>query len=133
MADEDVSTRVAEAERRFWTAMQRKDGAAAASLVTEHSQIVGTQGLGDIDRQTLMKMVENAPYHLLDYDMADMRVRQVGAGVAIATYKVTEKLVVEGRDLTLEAFDSSVWVREGDQWLCALHTESPAGDPFGRK
>jgi len=28
---------------------------------------------------------------------------------------------------------SSVWVRRDGTWTCALHTESVAGDPFGRK
>jgi hypothetical protein len=28
--------------------------------------------------------------------------------------------------------DSSTWVRRNGRWLCALHTEAIAGDPFGR-
>jgi hypothetical protein len=28
--------------------------------------------------------------------------------------------------------DSSTWVRRNGCWLCALHTEAIAGDPFGR-
>lgn len=31
-----------------------------------------------------------------------------------------------------EAFDSSVWVHRIGHWVCAVHTESLAGDPFGR-
>ena len=51
---------------------------------------------------------------------------------AIVAYKVKESLIVEGRPLTLEAADSSTWVRTNGRWLCALHTEAIAGDPFGR-
>jgi hypothetical protein len=42
------------------------------------------------------------------------------------------RLVVDGKPVKLQAYDSSVWVRRDGDWLCALHTESPAGDPFGR-
>jgi hypothetical protein len=30
---------------------------------------------------------------------------------------------VDGKKLTLEAADASTWVRDGDGWACALHTE----------
>jgi hypothetical protein len=45
---------------------------------------------------------------------------------------VREDLVVDGKPESLTAYDASVWVRRGDNWLCALHTESLEGDPFGR-
>jgi hypothetical protein len=41
-------------------------------------------------------------------------------------------LMVEGQQVALEANDASVWVRRDGKWLCAMHTESLAGDPFGR-
>jgi hypothetical protein len=41
-------------------------------------------------------------------------------------------LTVDGRPVTLDASDASVWVRREEQWVCALHTEAIAGDPFGR-
>lgn len=35
--------------------------------------------------------------------------------------------------IEFEAFDSSVWVHRNGHWVCAVHTESLAGDPFGRR
>ena len=52
--------------------------------------------------------------------------------VAVVAYKVKEELVVDGEPLSLEAFESSVWIRRDGKWTCGLHTESIAGDPFGR-
>jgi len=38
-----------------------------------------------------------------------------------------------GTDLnTLDAADASTWVKKDGRWLCALHTESLIGDPYGR-
>ena len=34
--------------------------------------------------------------------------------------------------MALDAADSSTWVRRDGRWLCAMHTEAIAGDPFGR-
>jgi hypothetical protein len=50
----------------------------------------------------------------------------------VIAYKVIEHLLVEGKPMTLHANDSSVWVKQNGEWLCAMHTESLQGDPFGR-
>jgi hypothetical protein len=52
--------------------------------------------------------------------------------VAIIAYKVKEKVLLDGDTLPIDANDASVWVRRNGEWLCALHTESLAGDPYGR-
>lgn len=43
-----------------------------------------------------------------------------------------EELTVDGKRVALDAADASTWVRRNGRWVCALHTESLAGDPFGR-
>jgi hypothetical protein len=50
----------------------------------------------------------------------------------VIAYKVTEELDVEGSPITLKAADTTTWVRKGNKWLAAQHTESLLGDPFGR-
>ena len=52
--------------------------------------------------------------------------------VAIVAYQVTEELTVDGKPVTLNAADSSTWIRRNGGWMCALHTEAIAGDPYGR-
>ena len=59
-------------------------------------------------------------------------VRLLGDDVAVLAYKVKELLTVDGKSLTVEAADSSTWVRREGVWVCALHTEALLGDPFGR-
>jgi uncharacterized protein DUF4440 len=78
-------------------------------------------------------MVTNAPYVLHDFELkGDVQVRQIGDDVAILAYKVHEELTVDGKPVKLDAADASTWVRRDGRWLCALHTEAIAGDPFGR-
>jgi hypothetical protein len=60
------------------------------------------------------------------------QVRLLRDDVAIVAYQVYEELTVDGKPVTLDAADSSTWVRRNGRWLCALHTEAIAGDPFGR-
>ena len=86
-----------------------------------------------MQRPLVARMMEAAPYTLDRFEMkADPSVRLLNDDVAVLAYGVREELTVDGEPLTLEASDASTWVRRGDAWLCALHTESLSGDPFGR-
>ena len=120
-------------EREYWQAIKSKDVDAAMRLTDDPCIVTGAQGVGEIDRQGLAMMMKKATYTLNDFEIAeDAHVRLLRDDVAIVAYRVRENLTVEGKPLTLEASDSSTWVRRGGRWLCALHTESIVGDPFGR-
>jgi hypothetical protein len=121
-------------EKRFWDAMKDKDARSAGQMTDDGCIIVGAQGVSAIDAKTMAKLTSEGKWELQQYslDHTNRQVRFISDDVAIVAYKVTERVVVEGQTLPIEANDSSVWVRRGGQWRCALHTESLAGDPFGR-
>ncbi|HEY5949083.1 MAG TPA: nuclear transport factor 2 family protein [Kofleriaceae bacterium] len=121
-------------ERRYWDAVQRKDATEAVSLSDQDCIVVGAQGVGSVSREQLGKMLQQASYELKQYAFDDKKfqVRQIADDVAIVAYEVREDLIVDGKAESLVAYDSSVWVKRNGRWLCALHTESLKGDPFGR-
>lgn len=121
-------------ETMYWNAIQAKDEKTAMKLSDDKCVVVGAQGVGDINRESLGKMLKQASYELTHYEFDDkkIQVRKLTDDVAVIAYEVREDLIVDGKEESLIAFDASVWVKRGDSWLCALHTESLRGDPFGR-
>jgi uncharacterized protein (TIGR02246 family) len=134
METETKVQEIVETEQRFWDAMRNKDGETAARLTDDGCIIVGAQGVSAIDRQSMQKMTKEGKWELKRFSFNDetRRVRFIGDDVAIVGYTVSEQIVLEGKMLQFDAHDSSVWVRRDGEWRCALHTESLAGDPFGR-
>lgn len=132
MHPDESSRQFLRLETQFWTALQARDETAAAALSAEPTVVVGAQGVAVIDRQALAAMVRNPSFTLESFELQDARVVPVTDDVVIVAYRASEKLVVDGEPVSLEACDSSVWVRRGERWECVLHTESPAGDPYGR-
>lgn len=132
MAQKDLEKQLLALETEYWQAMKDRDTAATLRLTDDPCIVAGAQGVATLPRSKLSKMVEAPNYTLEDFELADAHVRMIGTDVAILAYKVKEELTVDGEDVTLEAADASTWVRRGNQWLCALHTESLLGDPFGR-
>ena len=120
-------------EKKYWKAMQEKDVESALKLTDNPCIVTGAQGVGTIDHKAFAGMMKDATWELNGFELDDdAQVRMVRDDVAIVAYKVRESLTVEGKPVTLEAADSSMWVRRNGRWLCALHTEAIAGDPFGR-
>jgi uncharacterized protein (TIGR02246 family) len=120
-------------ERQYWRAIRDRDIEAALRLTDDPCVVTGAQGVGVLDKDSFRSMIEQTQFTLHDFDLDDdLQVRLVSDDVAIVAYKVHEKLTVDGKPVNLEAADASTWVKKNGRWLCALHTESITGDPFGR-
>ena len=59
-------------------------------------------------------------------DERSASVRPISNDVVAVAYKVDEQVEQGGKTQSLQAFDTSVWVREGSNWKCAAHTETIA-------
>lgn len=121
-------------EKRFWDTMKTKDGRTAARMTDDGCIVVGAQGVSAIDAPTMEKLMAEGKWELkrYEFDEKNAHVRFLNEDVAIVAYKVNERVTIDGETLPIDANDSTVWVRRDGEWLCALHTESLAGDPYGR-
>jgi uncharacterized protein (TIGR02246 family) len=127
-----VKDELAKLERQYWQAVKDKNIEAMAQLTDERCTVAGAQGAQSMDRAHLKQMMKSATWSLREFDLTDIEVRPITDDVAVVSYQVREDAEVDGKPAALEAADTSVWVRRDGRWLCALHTESIAGDPFGR-
>jgi ketosteroid isomerase-like protein len=133
MTTQTVEAELLELEKRFWQALKDKDVNTAMSLTDYPCIVTGAQGVGAIDQKTFAAMLKASPYTLRRFKIKDgAEVRLVRDDVAIVAYQVHEELTVDGKPVTLDAADSSTWVRRDGRWLCASHTEAILGDPYGR-
>jgi hypothetical protein len=119
-------------ERQYWQAIKAGDVETTARLSDETCIVTGAQGVGQLTRAQLKGMMSAGTWKLEAFEISNAIVQLITDDVATVAYKVSEKLTVDGKSLTLEAADLSTWVRRNGSWVCAAHTESLAGDPFGR-
>ena len=131
MTSKAIEQELLELEKQFWRAIKDKNADAAARLSDDPCLITGAQGVSRVDRKAMMGLMKAAPYTLHDFRISDPQVRLLRDEVAVLVYNVHEELTVEGKPITIDAADASTWVRRDGRWVCALHTESLKGDPFG--
>ncbi len=121
-------------EKKYWQAIKDGDVETMLSLTDNPSLVAGASGVASFDREAMEKMIKAASYTLQNYEFLDddFKVRMLGEDAAVVAYKVREDMTVDNETLSFEAAETSTWVRRDGKWVCALHTESIAGDPFGR-
>ena len=131
----DTRSEILAQEKRFWDAMQRKDGRAAAEMTADQSIVVGAQGVSAMDKKTMEKLTVEGPWAIDSYEIDDssLQIEPIGDNAVAVAYKVTERIHFEGKPMTLIAYDSTLWHRKGGAWEVVMHTESVEGDPFGRE
>lgn len=128
-----VEDQLLELERRYWQALKDNDEETAAKLSDDPCIVAGSQGVASLDRRSIAAMMKQGGWKLNSFQIdPNVKVKLIADDVAVLAYKVREELTVDGKPVSFEAADASTWVRRDGQWVCALHTESIAGDPFGR-
>jgi uncharacterized protein (TIGR02246 family) len=133
MAQRRIENELLDLERQYWQAIKDKDAETAMRLSDDPCIITGAQGVSSVRREQFRSIIDSADYTLNNFELSeDAQVRFLGDDVAVLAYQVKEELTVDGEPVTFEAADASTWVRRNGRWLCALHTESITGDPFGR-
>jgi ketosteroid isomerase-like protein len=132
MTDGPIEAKLVDFEKQYWQAIKDRDVPAAMRLTDDPCIITGAQGVARITRTAFAGMLQAGGWTLHEFTLTDVQVRLLGDDVAVLAYKVKELLTVDGKSLTVEAADSSTWVRREGEWMCALHTEALLGDPFGR-
>jgi uncharacterized protein DUF4440 len=128
-----VSQELIQLEKEYWEAIRDKNADAALRLTDNPCIVAGAQGVAAIDHESFKQMLFSGSWTLDEFTLSDdSHVQLLTDDVAAVAYRVTERLIVDGKPVTLEASDTSTWVRRNGRWVCAVHTESIAGDPFGR-
>ena len=114
-------------EKTFWQSMVDKDADKAMTMIADECLITGPQGTMRSDPADYKRMTEQGEWELDQFEFSDVQVIFPQDDTAIIAYNVHQTGSMKGQEMDLNCADSSTWVRDGDEWKCALHTETIIG------
>ncbi|MEX0781379.1 MAG: nuclear transport factor 2 family protein [Dehalococcoidia bacterium] len=123
-----VQSEILQLEKRYWDAIKSgrylRHGGAHRRPVPRGRP----QGATLMDRKQFREIWSTDDWRVRSFTIDDRNasVRPIGNDVAVVAYRVNEELEQQGKPQQIEAYDTSVWVRENGSWRCAAHTETPA-------
>ena len=115
-------------ETEFWQSMVDKDADKAVTMIADECLITGPQGTMRSDPADYKRMTEQGEWELDQFEFSDVQVIFPQDDTAIIAYNVHQTGSMKGQEMDLNCADSSTWVRDGDEWKCALHTETIIGE-----
>ena len=115
-------------EKDFWQSMVDKDADKAVTMIADECLITGPQGTMRSDPADYKRMTEQGEWELDQFEFSDVQVIFPQEDTAIIAYNVHQTGSMKGQEMDLNCADSSTWVRDGDEWKCALHTETIIGE-----
>ncbi len=123
---ENINQEILTLERQFWTAMREQDLTKAMQLTEFPCIVAGAHGLQSIDKEQFIKMFQSSQETIryFDVDEKNAEVMQVNDNTAVVAYKVKSTFGKKGEEKTIEAVDTSTWIKKDNSWVCVMHTET---------
>ena len=112
-------------ERKFWTTMAGGEHQQSAGLLTSKAAMTGPMGTHTFSPSEYIKMSEGSSFAIEDWTMSEEDVFFPTPDSAVCIYRVKQSVKNGGKSEKMDTMDTSVWVRDGDGWKCALHPEMP--------
>jgi hypothetical protein len=128
MTSPSIDQELLSLEAEYWEAVKNRDAVTAARLSDDPCIVTGAQGVRRIRRADIAALMNSASIIVRDFAIDDAEVQRLSDDVAVVAYRVHEDLSMDGRLVTVDAVDASTWVRRNGRWLCALHSETLAGE-----
>src|SRR5215510_1976356 len=111
MTNKSPEIELIDLEKQYWSAVKDKDIEKASKLTDDPCIVTGSRGIARVGKEQFREIMRTAKYTLHEFDLKDAEVRLLNPDVAIVAYKVHEELTVDGERLSLDAADSSTWVK----------------------
>jgi hypothetical protein len=123
------SSTLVDLETKFWQSMVDHETDVALNLLYEPALMVSPMGVMKFDHAGYRQMADEGAMMVNSFELSDMEVVFPNDSMAILSYRVKQGVAPRGQVGTTqqEMNDTSTWVKTGQGWRCAMHTETPIG------
>lgn len=121
-----VKQEILNLEKQYWQAMVDNDFDSMMALTDLPCIVAGPMGSHAFSKDEFKKLYETGESKVktFEFDESSVDVRHLSPETAIIAYKITSTFEYKGEEKTIEAADTSTWVKRDGRWMCAMHTET---------
>lgn len=120
-----MEMQIIELEKRYWQGMENHDYETVKNLTHFPCIIAGKSGLQSVDEATFKSMFESVDgNHIKLLSFSDVELQLLNESTAITAYLIEIKVADEKQNSPVKCACTSTWIKENDNWVCAMHTET---------
>jgi hypothetical protein len=109
---------IADLEDSVWKAYKNKQLRSFEGLLYKTYYGVYADGIKTLD----MEVADMDKTDIDSYSLTDINVEFPNPTIAVITYKTSQRGTFDGKDVSGNYYNESVWVKKGDRWLNTFHT-----------
>jgi Domain of unknown function (DUF4440) len=113
---------ITDLENSVWKAYKNKQLRSLEGLLYKTYYGVYADGIKTLD----MEVADMDKTDIASYSLADIKVEFPNPSIAVITYKTSQRGTFDGKDVSGNYYNESVWVKKGDRWLNTFHTATKA-------
>ena len=120
-----MENQILELEKKYWKAMETRDFNTVKTLTHFPCIVAGKDGIRSVDEPSFKKMFDSGEGRQLKVlNISDAESEIIGKDNAIIGYIIELEYGVDGQKSSGKCACTSTWVKENNNWICAMHTES---------
>jgi hypothetical protein len=108
---------ITDLEESVWKAYKNKQLRSLEGLLYKTYYGVYADGIKTLD----MEVADMDKTDIDSYSLADINVEFPNPNIAVITYKTSQRVTFDGKDVSGSYYNESVWVKKGDRWLSTFH------------
>jgi hypothetical protein len=109
-------------EERMWEANRKGDGDFYTQRLRDDAVVVSKYGV--MDKAAIVPGIQANHNPYVKTDRSEERVIQVDEHTAIVSYRVDVVALVNGNEVELPSYATSVWNDESGEWLIVFHQQT---------
>lgn len=115
-----MKTEISKLERKYWDAMNNQDYETVKNLTKFPCIVAGKRGVMSVDEPAYKKMFEQGSGKKISVKNISDEQIETAEDHALIAYLI--ELDYNGN--TMKCACTSTWIKEDQQWRCAMHTET---------
>lgn len=109
---------ITDLEDSVWKAYKNKQLRSFEGLLYKTYYGVYADGIKTLD----MEVADMDKTNIDGYSLADIKVEFPNPSIAVITYKTSQQGTFDGKEVSGNYYNESVWVKKGERWLNTFHT-----------
>lgn len=120
-----MGSQIIELEKKYWQGMENHDYETVKNLTHFPCIIAGKTGLQSVDEATFKKMFESANGSKIKVlNISNVETQILAENTAVTAYQIELEMTDDKQKSPLKCACTSTWIKENNNWVCALHTET---------
>jgi ketosteroid isomerase-like protein len=124
-----METEIIELEKKYWKGMEAHDYETVKHLTRFPCIVAGKTGVQSVDEATFKKMFESGAGNKIQVvNLSGIEKQLLNENTAVIAYIIELGVSGDEQKSPTKCACTSTWVKEGHNWLCAMHTETELGE-----